>query len=308
MLIHSALLLDFSPVEGEGGGGGGAPATGGEGGGEDLRAVVQQTQHELAERTGRYEQEMGELRGKQSENQAFLERLRGAIAPETTQREPADPYQAQISEAEKQLDHYLQAAVDAERNGRPIPLTVNLAVHQFQSQIAAAKENQKLQKELRDLRAKADRATDPNAQIDTTAYSHMDTFVQNSLETIFGPEGQNDAQKTAQFKAITSQLADEIRDLKKEQPQTWDRIRRDPGKLKKMVNHFVEQNMPPKARQIIEQERLQREPMSVRELQTAFAQAASIEDPRERANVRAQIRQSILERTYGRGKGYNSVG
>lgn len=312
MLITSAMFFDYSAAGSDGAGGGGGEGAGGAGEGgapdTDLRAVVESTQRELAERTGKYENEIAELRQGREKTDGFLNRLREALTPEEQRAQEKDPTAAEISEYERQLDTYLQAAVEAERAGRPIPLTVNLAVQHFQAQIKSAKENQRLGKELKDLRAKADRASDPNAQIDSAAYATMDSHVINALETVYGPEGQNDQLKQVQFEAITKLLASEVRDLKKNESGTWDRIRRNPKAIQKMVNHFVEQSMPPKARQIIEQERLAKTPLTVKELQDAFGQAAAIQDPKERATTRAAIRQAILEQTFGRGRGYNAVG
>jgi hypothetical protein len=124
--------------------------------------------------------------------------------------------------------------------------------------------------------------------IDKTAYNNIDGHLTQALATIYGP--QHDTRP--QFNAISQQLIAEISDLQKNEPDTWERIRRDPSAQRKLVNYFVEQSIPPKARQLLHEDHVRRTPLTGDELLGAFRETKELlkKDPQNR-----DLQQSLLE-------------
>lgn len=274
------------------------PAT--QGGGEvvDFQRMLQAMQAKHGQETGALQGALRELQGKHGQAEQTLSKLRQVFVP--TENAP-DPTQGKIAQYEEQLDYYLQQALEHERAGHKIPLTTNLAVQFFQSQIALETERAEWKRTMTTMQQKLDRVSNPDMRIDEQAFTSIDGHVISALDTIYGAGEEYFDQKKYQFRAVTSAIIDEIKDLKKNEPDLWDQIRRDPRRQQKMVLHFVERTIPPKARQILQDDQIRREPMAVNELWQAFREASEIQNPGERSRIRSMIRQEILSRHPGLG-------
>lgn len=278
----------------------------------DFQDLFSQQQQELqttkktAERSAR---DLDALRQKTEQSEQTMAKLRAALTGEDEGGVGADPYAAEIAGLEGQLDEYLQAAIDHERKGTPIPLTINSAVNSIKFQIRALQKEKVLEERNKKLEAQIAQLSNPANAIDQTAYSNIDSAVINSLNSVFGAGDEYADQKNAQFQAVTAQIADEIRDLKTTDPDMWDRIRRDRNAQVKLVNHFIKKNIPPKARQLMEEDEIKRTPLSYDELMNAFREAkelaASGKDPRAQQMV-SQIRQELLSRVWDKNAGKSS--
>jgi hypothetical protein len=66
-----------------------------------------------------------------------------------------------------------------------------------------------------------------------------------------------------------------------------------------MVRHFVKQTIPPKAREILMEDQIRREPMTTDELWQAWREADGIEDFKEKQRIKSAIRQEIVGRQFG---------
>lgn len=246
------------------------------------------------QRESQLKTELEQLRGKTSESDAVLTRLRDALNP--GKKETVDPRVQRRQHAESRLDYMLQAALESERAGRPMPLTANLAADLYEYQIEQTEKEARLMTELTEMKQKLDQATNPNTMIDVQAFTTMDSQLQQAIGVVFGQGEEYAPQRQAQFRAVSQQIVSEIKDLQKAEPQTWDEIRRSPQKLQRMVNYFVEQNLPPRARQILQQEQIMREPQSIDNMLQAFREAheAYRDDPRQLQRVVPEIRAQIL--------------
>lgn len=244
--------------------------------------------HKTKEGLGRMSQDLEGLK-KDAET---VRKMREVFNPESAAPPGKDP----IEHLEQQLDYYLAEAVEAEKRGSPIPLTTNLAVQYLQSQMQYLKEKEEMQKVIKNLQAQAQRANDPQHAINNQAYSSLDTFVKQGLDTLYGRDETYHDQKRYQFDAVTSQIGEHLKLLQQHKPQIWEQMRRDPNTLKDLATHFLKKNLPPQAVKIIEQENLQNTEMATSELWQAFREAAAIKDPEQRRAVRTDIRQRILER------------
>lgn len=255
---------------------------------ESHQGAIKSTQDHL----GKFSKEFEGLKSQQSKDSELLGKIRDVFSPEK-QKGP-DP----VADMEKQLDYYLAQAVEAEKRGQPIPLTTNLAVQFFQSQIQAHQEKAELMNELKALKGKLGQVSDPSATINNTAYSNIDASLINGLDQLYGQGEERTSQKAAQFDAISRQIAEHIQLMQKKAPAEWDKVRRSPAIQQKLVNHFLKQNLPPQAVKLIEQQKLMSTPMTQTELWQAFREAEQIENIDQRRKIRSEIRQQILEGMY----------
>ena len=256
-----------------------------------LAAQLAESQRTLAETR----QQFGALNERYTADSKVIDGLRQLFNPQKQQAP------SRVEHYNSRLDHYLQAAVQAEREGRPMPLTANLAAEFYEHATEVEQLKSRWEAEIAALKQQVQKASDPSEAINLQAYTNMDSHLQNALNTIYGPGAEYADQKEAQFEALGKVIGKEIRELAQEDPQAWDNIRRSPAKQQKLVMHFVEQSLPPRARQILAQEQLMNEPTSMDELIQAFNEASAIQDDRERAQVKGMIRREILAMKMGRG-------
>jgi hypothetical protein len=287
-----------------GGGGGGysqypgagqqGPATTHQGGAElpDFNAMIEALQNTQSE-AREWGQKYSELEGKHKETSQTLDKIKQVFAPD----DRVNPAEQRIAQYEAQLDHYMQAAIDAERRGQPIPLTTNLAIQLFQGKIEQEREREQLFGELAQLKRTLQAVNNPDNQVDNITYQNIDTNVLQAMDVLYGKQPSD--VKSYQFQAVTKAIGAEIRDLKQNDPELWAEIRRDPKRQQRMVQHFVKQTIPPKAREILMEDQIRREPMTTEELYSAFREADAITDPKERQRIKTAIRQEIVGRRFG---------
>jgi hypothetical protein len=261
----------------------------------DFNAMLEALQNDREAQEGQWSQKYSQLENQHKQTSKTLEKIREVFAP--SEDNSGSQTEQRIAQYEAQLDHYMQAAIEAERRGQPIPLTTNLAIQLFQGKIEQERERENFGGQLAELKAILQRVDNPDNQIDNQTYQNIDTSVLRSLDVLFGKE-PNDV-KSYQFQAVTKAIGAEIRDLKKNDPELWSEIRLDPQRQAKFVQHFVKQTIPPKAREIMMEDQIKREPMTVDELYSAFREAGSIEDPKERQRIKTAIRQEIIGRQFG---------
>jgi hypothetical protein len=291
------------------GGGAAAPAAGGQqgsgdGGTPDVQALLAQHRHALEQQSSLYgetSQELTQLKKDHAGTKAMLDGIKKAITGE--EAEAPDPYDVKIKHYEGLIDQYLGAAIEAERAGKPIPLTVQNALESFKGQIDLLQENKRVTKELATLKDAVEKATDPSRAVDQTAFSSMDSLLINGLNTVYGATDDMEPVKRSQFRAVAQTINTEIQRLQQEEPHMWDRIRRHPEDQRKLVNHFIRQAIPPRARELMEEDQVRRTPMTDAQLKQAFREARGIEDPQTKEATRTQIRQQLLERMVGGKRG-----
>jgi hypothetical protein len=293
--------------QGPSGGGAGSPAYPGAGqrgqaathfGGSetpDFNAMLEALQNDREQESSQWSQKYNQLEGQHKQTSQTLDKIRQVFAPDSDKSQSAA--EQRIAGFEAQLDHYMQAAIEAERRGQPIPLTTNLAIQLFQGKIEQEREREQLFGELAELKRTLNVVNNPETHLDNATYQNIDTSVLGAMDVLYGRQPSDT--KSFQFQAVTKAIGAEIRDLKRNDPELWAEIRRDPNRQNKLVQHFVKQTIPPKAREILMEDQIRREPMSTDELMSAFREADQIEDPGERQKIKVAIRQEIIGRKYG---------
>lgn len=272
------------------------------GGGDvvDIREQLKSTHGELQQTKSALQDYMGRFETVQKQATSaneVVDRLRQVFDPEAGQQK-ADP----TAEWQQQLDMYLKAAWDADKAGKPIPLTTNLAVQFFQDKIAAHQREEQLTSTINELVETVKALKDPNREVNHRAASDIDATIEEYVERLYGTGDETLPQRSAQYNAIAHQVKAEIMKLQKENPGVWEQVRRNPEKRRKMVEWVVEQNQPPKVRQILEQDRIKNTPLSDGELYAAFNEARQIKDDKTREKILPQIRADIISRMFERQK------
>lgn len=270
-----------------------------EGGDENithLRRVLEDTHGKLSKTS----KELDGLKSEYKKTSDFNERIRRAVVgDEEEKKKPGkkDKY-GQL------MDHYLAQDLDMQKkHGQGMPLTTNLAVEFFEHAMEQESRWDQAQSELAELKNLVKQLTNPMNRLADNAYASIDSSVIDALETIYGRGEDAMDVKRAQYGAVSQLVGNELKRLRQEEPDLYEEVIRDPKKQARLARHFVERNLPPRARQMIQEDAIKRTPMSNAELMQAFREAGQMQDPDQRAKVREKIRQEMLMSKFGGGQG-----
>ncbi len=274
-----------------------------EGGAVDYGEILQSHEQAFKQQSKTVDQ----LRRSLDQSTETMGRVKRAFAGDDPPEQ--NPLEAAIKGHEELMDYFLQQGLEAERQGRAIPLTVTLGTKLAQQGIEAEKRYAKLEAKFEKLNRSVQRQEDPNFQLTDRAAAAMEGMLQDGLSQVYGGDPSSERTRNAQFAAVAGRITEEIQDLQKNDPGTWDKIRRNPAAMRKMVNYFVQDQLPPRVREMLENQRVQDTVMTTRELHSAFAQAndarLNTENEREAeqySNIMDSIRQEIIARQYGKGR------
>lgn len=274
----------------------GAPGAGGDQG-FDPRAAIAEIRRARGD-TQKLQTAFDSHRQETAGDRETLTRLKAALSPETGPAAGPDP----IAALEGQMDSFLEQAMELKAKGQQIPLTTQIALNFYQSQIENLKVIAKLKEEIGELKGGVDRANDPEAPVNNIAYTQMDTFLQQSLDNLYGTNSEQLKTKRRVYATVTEALSEDLKALQKTNPGQWDMLRRNPMKLQQVVNDVLRTIVPPKAMQMIEQEELENTPMNAGELWGAFREAQQLfknaknDEQKQRAlGLQRTIRQDILD-------------
>lgn len=207
-----------------------------------------------------------------------------------------------VVEWERQMDYYIEQALEADKAGRGMPLTTNLAISHYKSMIENHRQRTELMETIQALKGQVESLSNPSHAVNQQAYGQIDSNIKRGLDALYGAGDDNLPQKQALFQAVGQQIAGVLQELQQKNPRRWDMMRRDPQALQDLANRALKMNVPPKALQMLEEEQLRNTPMGLAELRQAFKEADSIKDPRERGEVKTKIRQEIFAAMNGSGR------
>lgn len=309
--MAGASAASASSGESSGNEGGGADGAGQV---TDYSELLEQAQSELGqtqEELGYTKQELATIRQATEQNQRTLDSIRQIFAPDN--RAAPTKGTKTKARAERMMEEFLQAALaDKSRGGTGLPLTTTLATEFFQKMMEDADENEKLRSDIEELKKQTKRATDPSAALDLMAFADFDGKIMSALNTVYGAGDEYGQQKDAQYKAICMQIEQEIRDLKENDPDVWDRVRRNGTDRAKMVGHFVKLNIPPKARELLEEQQIRDTPLTLEDTYQAFLEAKELarqnpSNPEYKA-LKAELGREVLVEISLRNRGGRAGG
>ncbi len=293
MSDNAAPVTSSESTEG-GGDGAAAPVV-------DYGEILAQHQSELA-RTGKT---VETLRAELDKSHGVIGRVQKAFSGEEEKK--LTPSQARMRELDA-----LTAYLDEESGGRyPMTEKVGKQLAAFGKEAEARAD--KLEHELSQLKEAMKRQQNPAFQGLERAAFIMEGMVDEGLESLYGADAGSKSIRSAQFNAVTARINDEIKDLMKNDPEALLKVQRNPKIMRKMVNHFMAEMLPPKVRGMLDDERIQNEVMSVQDLYQAFAQARDgWQEAQAKGDERAEahfsglmtdLRHDILGHQYGGRRG-----
>jgi hypothetical protein len=145
-------------------------------------------------------------------------------------------------------DKVLQAAIEAERQGGSMPLTVEISNELLKTQQA----NKALMEKLAAIEQKQQLKDNPAFQADQAAYVQIDQYMAQGLANVFG----GNIPKPVAV-AITQDLAQRIQEEQQTNPQRWAQIRSNPEAMRQIVRNAIAQTIPPEARRIQHQHQVE---------------------------------------------------
>ncbi len=256
----------------------------------------------LAEHQARFAEQgktVSALKGKLAETEGQFARVRKAFVGE--EEKAPNEYETRVGEHNKLMDYFLQQGLEAERAGKPMPLTVTLGTKLAQLGIQAEERAQALEAQLAELTAGLKRQQNPAFRQTEQAAAIMEGMVQEAIGQVYGDDPSGEVTRGVQYDAVCARINAEIKDLMKNEPQTWAKVRSNPKAMRNMVNHFMGDLIPPAVRAQMEHQKIMDTPQTAQELWTAFREARAgmenADSDRERAHysrIMDEIRPDLL--------------
>lgn len=232
-------------------------------------------------------QELSTANKRSGEALSTLERLKAALGGEDKKGPTDDELD------EQHLDFILSEMLEAEKRGIKMPITSSIAPKLIETRKQMRKTAEAQNAAIAALTKQVETLTNPQARTDQATYSSMDNMLQGMVEQVYG--GAN----PGQHHAIATAINQEINRLQKDDPESWAKVKRSPNFQKSMVNHFVQQAIPPRAREILHNEQIKNEPITTDEILSAIEEARNtITDPAKMAATVQTLREAYWEAKY----------
>ncbi len=271
----------------------------GDGAAFDFSQILEQHKAEI-ERSGKT---VESLRGELGRTHETMDRVKRAFTGDNER--PVSPYQARIKEFQE-LGEY----VDKEVGHLPATAKIGKQLAALGQESEARAE--RLERELADLKETLKRQDNPAIQGLERAAHIMEGMLQDGLEKLYGSDDRSEGIRSAQFDAVSRRINDEIKDLIKNDPKSLLKLQRNPKLMRNMVNQFTSEMLPPRVREMMEQESARNAPITTQDLYASFNEAKGFyEQAQEKGDAKAvesysnlmdSIRQEILASKYG-GRG-----
>jgi len=274
---------------------------------EEFGSVLSRQQAEL-NRSG---ETIKSLRGELDKNSSITEKLRKVFVGDDEAPDPYKQRSASFEALAAELDR--EALEDQKRGGKGLPLTTKIGKELSEFARATLTQNQKLEQDIKELKNKVDVQSNPAVQNMQRITMVADNMTDEALEVMYPGE---DSAQVRQFMgdSVRTMINKEIRQMVKNNEMDDIKKLNNPKAVRGMVNHFMAQILPPKAREILENERIQNEPANPKDLMIAFREASTnlenAETDKERNHwdkIVTSLRQDFLAETMGKGGSINKL-
>lgn len=226
--------------------------------------LVEALKHKLSQQ----DHEIRSLKGQASE----FQRIKEAFAP--SEPKPKG----------KWIDPILQHAIEAEKQGRPMPITTEVAV-EVQRLNELLEEQERRNKQMEE---QIKRLSDPQAWQDQQMFARMDSELQRIVNKLY-PEGEN----RPQYDAIVNTVSGHLRTLQQD-PAVWNQFRNSPEAQQRLLHYSAQRFVPTTVRQQLKEEYDRTSPLKAREIQEGWQAAISAKTPDERHRQTEKIRQHLF--------------
>jgi hypothetical protein len=273
---------------------------------EDFGETLLRQQEALKESGATISSLKGELEG----TRTTIDKLRKVFVNEE------EPKQDKKAEFKKLLDDVNNAELeDKRRGGKGLPLTTKIGKEFSEFAQTTLEKNEKLEKEVAEMKKQLELQSNSAFQ-NMQRVSHVaENMVEEALDKLYGDDPDAKQVKEFQGESIKAMIHKEIKDMvsKKE----YDNIKKlnNPKNVRAMVSHFASKILPPKVRQILDEEHIKNQPedpkqlmLALREANKKVAEAETDAEYRHWENIVADIRQRYLAETMGKkGGSINSI-
>lgn len=212
------------------------------------------------------------LKGDLDANKATMDRLRKALSNEPDK--VVSESQRRISAFEALAFELDEAALDDQRRGgKGLPLTTKIGKQLSEFARNTLAENEKLREQIAKIEGRQ------NLQ-DNTAYQSLqkinhtaETFIDEALSTLYGADEANEDVRGFQAQSINTMIKKEIKGMLDTNDYASIKALSNPKNVRSMVNHFMAQILPPKVRQMMDDDRIKNEPDNPAKLMSALKEA-----------------------------------
>ncbi len=190
-------------------------------------------------------------------------------------------------------DNVLTRALELEQAGQPVPMTVQLAnqLHQTQQQ------QQPLLEQIAQLKQQVQNLSNPDMHHDQQTFVQLDSMLTKKFSENFQKPDPNHED------AVAKMVAGEIKRLKTENKDVYNKLRRDPTMQQQLVDYYFNKSIPDSYRQLAQEHHIQNAPLTDDEIAQAFAAAKQIQDPALRSEAMSAARAKMYERMMTGKKG-----
>jgi hypothetical protein len=269
-----------------GGQGAASPAAGGsqvsQAGGNPAEAhagdpgLTQEQLSAIQEQIGKHGQENQQLK-------ATIDRMKEALGvPQPQEAENDDAW----------YDDMLKIAFELEKQGRGIPVTVDLATRLR----GTVEESKQLKQVVKQLQAQMKQISNPETLHNQRVYENIDNTINDTIEGLYGEVDPIFAEYVA------TKVSQEIKSMQAKEPEKWQRLRASEREQARLVAGIVKQAVPGSIREKLKQDYLANSPMTEEELVAAYKQADQITDLKMREKVKTAARQQYWEQKFTKNK------
>lgn len=265
---------------------------GGEVGGSDSSAA--EFLQSLGSELGSAREDAATAREEARQAREFTSRIQQAFAPQQQEANPLGWY-----------DEALDAFIEAEKAGKPMPLTGKIATVLAQNQ----KEVLELQRLVREQSETIKKLQNPTSAANQRAFAAMDDAITTTLEGMYGEV------PVAFHDAVSQEIEGVIKTLMREAPEKWEQIRRSEVFQKRLVAYCAQKLVPPKARQVMLEKHESERPTTAQDFAEAIreleqhkqltAQGKGQYSPAQLKKMETELRQKAWEFKYNGESRYN---
>jgi hypothetical protein len=254
----------------------------------DFEALFKEQQAELEstkEHLGKTSKEFESLKGEHSKTSETIAKLKSAFVPEVEQ----SAFDKEMASLEAEEMEWYEQALEAERKGKTMPLTIRNGLSNIKYRRDFLTKMKAIEDENKLLKEKVEKASDPRAATAQMVYDHLDSQIESHLTKIFGEGDETSPVRQAQFQAIANQIGAELKHQRETNPDVYNQIMKNKANQDKMVAYYVNKNIPPKARQLMEEDRIRKEPVPTSEVLAAYREAKQKGNTQEAAKLRTEL-------------------
>lgn len=234
----------------------------------DFSEVLEAHKAQISEQSNTIK-DLSERFGKTNQTlERFTKAMRG------DEEAPKNEYEKNLRD-HAQTKSEIQAIMEKMGKGS-VPITEKLSSELSALIERSEKRAENWEKKYAELAEKVERHDNPDFELSKRAMTTIEGMLKDSIGQLYPGDAEARVRGT-QWNATVNAIDQDIREImeedRKNKTNVWDDVRRSPTKMRNLVNHHMHQNLPPKVREMLAQQKIDSEPMSQQENWEAFREA-----------------------------------